>query len=71
MTKTKQILNYLKEGHQITQLEATDMFGTTRLAAIVFNLKEKGYNIKTHMVSTLDRLGNAVKFAKYELITDR
>lgn len=68
MSKTKKILSYLKEGKQLSQLEATDMFGTTRLASIIFALKERGYNIKTHIVHSLDRFGNDVKFAKYELV---
>lgn len=68
MSKTNLILSYLKEGHQITQLDATEMFGCTRLSSIIFVLKDRGHNIVTHMIDGFDRYNNPIRYASYELI---
>lgn len=44
-SQCKTILKYLQEGHSITQIEASDKFRITRLAARVSDLKKRGYNI--------------------------
>lgn len=49
-TKTEQILNHLKKRKKITSLEAIELYKCTRLAAVIFNLKNRGYEIITHIV---------------------
>lgn len=71
MTKTKLVLDYLMSGKRITQIEATEMFKTTRLASIIFELKDRGYNIITHKCAKCDWLGNQVSYAQYELIQSK
>lgn len=44
-SQCKTILEYLKEGHSITQLEATRMWDITRLAARISDLRKRGYDI--------------------------
>lgn len=66
-TKTWDVLQHLKEHGSITQLEATELYGATRLSAIVFNLRRKGYAISSETQGAIDRHGHAVNYAKYVL----
>jgi len=69
-TKTWDVLQHLKEHGSITQLEATELYGATRLSAIVFNLRKKGYAISSETQGSIDRHGHAVNYAKYVLNGD-
>ena len=62
MNQTNQILEYLKEGNSITPIEALNKFGCFRLGARIWDLKKKGYDIKTEMVQKGKKT-----FAKYSL----
>lgn len=68
--KTSEVLKHLKVKGSITSLEAFELYGATRLSAIIFNLRKKGYNIKTADGSCIDRYGHNCNFAKYTLIED-
>ena len=63
--KTKEVLYHLQTYGTITSMEAIDMFGATRLAAIIFILRKRGYEIETLMQTTYDRYGNVCEYAKY------
>lgn len=67
MNKTKAVLQWLQTGAGISSMEATKQFGATRLSAIIFNLKRKGYNIETVTCEGTDRFGNKMQFARYYL----
>ena len=67
MNKTTAVLDHMKEHGSITQMEAIELFGATRLSAIVFNLRRKGHDIETVTMGTTDRYGHAVNYAKYVL----
>lgn len=67
MTKTQAVLNWLQTNASISSMEAIQSFGATRLSAIIFNLKRKGYNIETVMCEGTDRFGNRMRFARYYL----
>ncbi len=67
MTKTKAVLDWLKTHDSISSMEAIENFGATRLAAIIFNLRERGHDIETVRCSDTDRYGNVVRFARYHL----
>jgi len=62
MSQESQILAYLKQGGALTPLDALSRFGTMRLAARVFDIKAKGYDI----VSTQVKRGEA-EVAMYTL----
>lgn len=47
VSQKQQILEYLTEVGSITQWEAIQKFRITRLAPIIGNLKDEGYNIDT------------------------
>lgn len=65
MNKTQKVLDHLKNGKTITSWEAIQKYRATRLSAIIFNLKEKGYPIASSMVYDVDKDGNPVKYAEY------
>lgn len=59
------ILNYMKENNGITSKEAFEEFGVTRLAACIFDLRQKGYLIDTLMLETTTRFDEPTRYAKY------
>ena len=62
MSKTQQVLKHLKTHGHITSWEAITLYKATRLADIIYKLKNQGLNIYTLMVE-----GKDVKFARYFL----
>lgn len=69
-TKAGEILKHLKVRGHITSMEAFQLYGATRLSAIIFNLRKKGYDIETEEQIEKDRYGHICKFAKYVLKED-
>ena len=69
-TQMSDVLKYMLEGNRITSMQAIEMFGATRLSAIIFDLRKVGYNIKTHDIVSKNRYGKTVTFAEYELIKE-
>lgn len=67
MTKTQAVLDWLKTHASISSMEAIQNFGATRLSAIIFNLRNKGYNIETVWCEGTDRFGNTMRYARYYL----
>ncbi len=63
--KTKEVLKHLQKRKSITSLEAIRLFGATRLSAIIFNLKDRGYLIDSVRMESEDRYGNISRYAKY------
>jgi hypothetical protein len=55
------IKGWLLNGHSLTQLEALTQFGCLRLAARIANLRDKGFNVETDMVT----LENGKRVARY------
>lgn len=70
--KTREVLKFMRKAKSkgITSWQAIELFGATRLSAIVFNLKKQGYGIATVDMEDVDRYGNAVRFCKYVLTKD-
>lgn len=68
ITKTSQVLNHLKQFGSITSIEAIEMYGATRLAAIIFELRKRGYHIETIRMNFIDRYGNACTYGKYVMV---
>ena len=62
-SQKENILEYLQIGNKITPLEALYQFGSFRLSAIIFELRQEGYNIITHNKSV-----DGKTFAEYELV---
>lgn len=62
------ILEHLRNFPYLTSKEAFEKYGITRLAACIFDLREKGYEIDTVMVETTTRFHEPCKYARYVLI---
>nr|DAS12509.1 MAG TPA: helix-turn-helix domain protein [Caudoviricetes sp.]DAS16927.1 MAG TPA: helix-turn-helix domain protein [Caudoviricetes sp.] len=62
------IIEHLKQGKSITQVEATKLCGTIRLGSIIHELRHKyNYNITTTMIQVKNRYGGVSEVAKYKL----
>jgi hypothetical protein len=61
-SQNETILEYLKQGHSLTPLEALNLFGCFRLATRIFELKKDGVDIKTTIIHTGDK-----HYASYKL----
>ena len=66
--KTEEVLKHLQEHGSITSIEAIEKYGATRLSAIIFKLRKKGYNIDTITILFTDRYGTKSNFGKYILV---
>ena len=62
-SQSENILAHLIEGYAITPLDALEQYGCFRLAALIYNLRKDGYDIKTNKVS--NKYGKT--FASYRL----
>lgn len=62
--QAKTVLNHLKKRGSISPMEALVSYGITRLAAVVFELREAGWGVET--VMKRDTAGH--KYARYSLV---
>lgn len=69
-THGARVLDYLETHRGITSLEAIELFGNTRLAATIFNLRAKGYNIVSIERECPTRYDKTTDVAEYRLIKD-
>jgi len=67
-TKINQVKNHLVEKGSIDSWTAINEYGATRLSAIIFNLRRRGFNIVSEQQSVLDRNLNSCNFVNYVLI---
>lgn len=65
MTKTKQVKDHLRTHGHIDTWTAIQEYGATRLSAIIFELRKKGWDIETEDITTKDRNGNPSTYANY------
>lgn len=65
--KHKEVLRHLMEQGSITTYEAFQLYGATRLSAIIFDLRKRGHNIVTKETVGQDRYGHVSRFATYVL----
>lgn len=59
-TQTQAVLRHLKAGRTLTAIEALEQYRILRLAARIHELRARGENIHTEMIS-----GNGKEFARY------
>lgn len=67
LNQTTAVLNHLKEHKTITSFEAFERFGVTRLSDKIYNLRKKGIGITSKDTQTVNRFGDKVTYATYEL----
>jgi hypothetical protein len=61
-SQSDQILLYLESGHELTPIDALNLFGVFRCAARIKDLRNRGYPIET-----LERRSGEKRFAAYRL----
>ena len=66
INKSHEVLKHLKRYGQIDSWTAIQKFRATRLSAIIYNLRRKGYDIKSEWKGTSD----GARFVKYILIKE-
>tara|TARA_Y100000310_G_scaffold156316_1_gene155736 strand:+ start:166 stop:387 length:222 start_codon:yes stop_codon:yes gene_type:complete len=62
LSRSQKLLNHMLRGRTINGRQALTRFGIYRLSAIIFDWRQKGFDIKTTMVN---RSGS--KYAVYKL----
>lgn len=63
-SKSYKVLEHLQTHGTITSWEAIELYGATRLSAIIYNLR-KHYRINSVDEIKTDRYGNTSVFSKY------
>ena len=61
------VLCYIINHDSITSMEAFEHLGVTRLSAVVYNLKRKGYKIKSEPEQVKTRYGATATISRYSL----
>lgn len=67
---TGRVLNYLKSNECIISIKSFELFGATRLSAIIYNLR-KEYEIESVKRESVNRYGERVTFSEYKLIGEK
>ena len=67
MTQKDKVLRHLEHYGTITPLDAFRDYAIMRLSAIIFNLRDEGYNIKSDTEKSTNRFGEPCKYARYTL----
>lgn len=68
MTQCDMILQYMQDVGGITPWEAMKEFGCMRLGARIYDLKRRGVEIATEMVTDRNRYGKHVSYARYRVL---
>lgn len=64
-TKTDQILAFMQKNGSITSQQAFHHFNATRLASIIYNLRNQGHIIKTQPTCFKSSQGQVRSYATY------
>tara|TARA_B100000519_G_C14064851_1_gene353872 strand:- start:101 stop:325 length:225 start_codon:yes stop_codon:yes gene_type:complete len=67
LSQKQKILRHLKEVGPITPLDAFNDYAIMRLTSRICELKDEGYNIKSELISSVNRFDEKVSFSKYTL----
>ncbi len=70
LSQRKVVLDWLASGKGITSKDAFEAIGATRLSAIIFDLRRRGYRIESKKRAGVDRFGNKCQFVEYVLRQD-
>lgn len=62
-----QVCAYLQAGNELTNTKAFELFGATRLGAIVYDLRQLGYKIDTIIKDGKTRCGEPCQYAVYRI----
>lgn len=65
MTQREGIIEYIEMFGSITPMQAFEDLGITKLATRISEMRKDGMNFKIETVSSKNRYGHTVKYAKY------
>lgn len=66
-SQTKAIREYLVAGNTLTSMQAYEIFGCTRLAAVIHRLKKSGLDIITVWQTGRTRYDTTASFTAYKI----
>ncbi len=66
-SQTQQIYEHMKANRSITQLEAYELYGITRVASRIHELRQQGVGIIKTMKTGKNRFGVNCRYAEYKL----
>ena len=66
-TQKQRILEYLKSGRKLMRLDAWDALGVVESPSRISELRADGHQIKTKMVTVMNRYGERVRVAEWTL----
>lgn len=66
-SQKEMILEYMESGNSITQIEATERFGCTRLASRINELRNEGYDIRSKTKTSKNRYGVTTTYSQYSI----
>ena len=69
-TQCQRVLKYMESHVGITQKQADDMLGVSRLSGRVFELKEQGYAITYVWKKVKNRYGEECRVKEYRLVKE-
>jgi ribosomal protein S8 len=65
LTQISDVLTHLQEKGSITSLESIKLFGATRISAIIYVLRKRGYIIDTIIEKGKTRHNRPTQWARY------
>lgn len=68
VTQEMRVLKYLKNHVGITDTQAREKLGISRLSGRIYNLRESGYQILNVWKEGVNRYGEATRFVEYRLV---
>lgn len=70
VSQKKMVPDCIREFGSITPPDAFRDLGVTRLAAVIFELREDGHDLHTEREHGKNRFGHATRYARYSLGRD-
>jgi hypothetical protein len=67
MSKVHKIANHLLEHRSITSWEAITLYRATRLPAVIFLLKKRGYKVTSVWETSVNSEGEKSRYVRYRL----
>lgn len=66
----EEVLAHLKENGNISSMSAIKLYGITRLAAKIHELRDEGFNITTTLIKFTNRYQNKSTYGVYKLVDE-
>ena len=67
MTQKQVVLDHLLSGKELSSIQAINLYGITRLGAIILNLKKEGYIINSRREKVKNRYGTVSMVVVYSI----